>query len=68
MALTSDFESWRGRRRPERAEALALAQGPDAPDLSVPNLSDLQEAAVNLRDQGYGKLISYSRKVFIPLT
>ena len=63
MALMTDFESWRGQRRPERAEALALASVSDAPDLDV-----LQTAAAALRDQGHGRLISYSRKVFIPLT
>ncbi len=63
MALMTDFESWRGLRRPERAEALALANVADAPDLDV-----LLTAAAALRDQGHGRLISYSRKVFIPLT
>ena len=31
-------------------------------------LSDLIEAAGRLRDDGHGRQISYSRKVFIPLT
>src|SRR5260221_5902506 len=31
-------------------------------------LSELMEAAAALRDRGHGALISYSRKVFIPLT
>src|SRR6266851_8257044 len=31
-------------------------------------LPELMEAAAALRDQGHGRLISYSRKVFIPLT
>src|SRR6266446_1156037 len=31
-------------------------------------LSELMEAAAALRDRGHGRLISYSRKVFIPLT
>ncbi len=31
-------------------------------------LSGLMETAAGLRDQGWGKQISYSRKVFIPLT
>ena len=63
MALTAEFDTWRDQRRPTRAEALALADVLDAPELE-----DLQSAAARLRDQGHGRLISYSRKVFIPLT
>jgi len=32
------------------------------------SLADLIQEASSLRDRGYGKLITYSRKVFIPLT
>jgi FO synthase len=42
------------------ADALALAECED--------LSALMQAAAALRDAGHGGLISYSRKVFIPLT
>src|SRR5438876_4277813 len=48
-----------GRRLTE-AEALALAECTD--------LHLLMEAAAALRDARHGKTISYSRKVFIPLT
>src|SRR5260370_8095084 len=48
-----------GRRLTE-AEALALAQCTD--------LHLLMKAAAGLRDAGHGKIVSYSRKVFIPLT
>jgi FO synthase len=41
-------------------EALALAEARD--------LGSLMRAAASLRDAGHGDLISYSRKVFIPLT
>jgi len=41
-------------------EALALS---DCTDLAL-----LMEAAAGLRDAGHGRLVSYSRKVFIPLT
>ena len=63
MASRTEFEAWLGRvgsERPDRGEALALAE--------VSDLDALQAAAVSLRDQGHGRLISYSRKVFIPLT
>jgi FO synthase len=32
------------------------------------NAADITPAAMNLRDEGHGALVSYSRKVFIPLT
>ena len=32
------------------------------------SLAELIDAAERLRDEGHGRLISYSRKVFIPLT
>ncbi|MFP6749873.1 MAG: 5-amino-6-(D-ribitylamino)uracil--L-tyrosine 4-hydroxyphenyl transferase CofH [Alphaproteobacteria bacterium] len=60
MALSSEIEAWLERRRPDGAEALALAD--------VSDLAALQAAAARLRDQAHGRLISYSRKVFIPLT
>lgn len=41
-------------------EALALAERRDT--------SELMQAAATLRDQGMGKIVTYSRKVFIPLT
>ena len=47
-------------RRPDRDEALALESAWDSPELGA--------AAAALRDDGHGPLVSYSRKVFIPLT
>ncbi len=46
--------------RPSHAEALALAE--------IGGTAQLVAAAGRLRDLGHGNLISYSRKVFIPLT
>ena len=46
--------------RPSHAEAHALAQCDD--------LNGLLAAAGSLRDRGHGDTVSYSRKVFIPLT
>ena len=46
--------------RPSRAAALDLMRAPDLPAL-------MQRAAA-LRDAGFGRAVSYSRKVFIPLT
>ena len=36
--------------------------------LEVDDLPALMEVAAELRDQGHGSIVSYSRKVFIPLT
>lgn len=36
--------------------------------LASENLSDLADAASLVRDSGFGELITYSRKIFIPLT
>ncbi|MGF7158826.1 FO synthase [Rhodoligotrophos appendicifer] len=43
-----------------RSDALQLAESCD--------LESLMAAAARLRDEGHGDLVSYSRKVFIPLT
>ena len=50
----------RSGHRPTAEEALRLANATDLPAL--------MQAAANLRDVGHGTVISYSRKVFIPLT
>ena len=47
-------------RRPSVAEALALAEVLDTHKLTA--------LARQLRDHGHGNIISYSRKIFIPLT
>ena len=46
--------------RPPRDAALDLVRAPDLPEL--------MHLASTLRDVGFGNAISYSRKVFIPLT
>ena len=49
-----------GGRRPDRAEALALAAEDD--------LAPLLDCAAALRDRAHPDVVTYSRKVFIPLT
>ena len=49
-----------GGELPTHAQALALADFDDTAALTV--------AAGELRDRGFGNLVTYSRKVFIPLT
>ncbi|HAM48763.1 MAG TPA: 7,8-didemethyl-8-hydroxy-5-deazariboflavin synthase, partial [Alphaproteobacteria bacterium] len=46
--------------RPEAGAALSLADATDLPRLMA--------VAAQLRDRGHRNLVSYSRKVFIPLT
>jgi FO synthase len=60
MTSTAILDHAAGGVRLSSAEALALA---DASDLSA-----LMPAAAALRDRGHGPLVSYSKKVFIPLT
>ena len=60
MTSMTEIEVWLDNRRPDQGEAMALA--------GVTDLAPLQAAAAALRDQSHGRLISYSRKVFIPLT
>lgn len=50
----------RAGRRPTPEEAFLLVEEPE--------LEPLLEVASELRDQGHGDRVSYSRKVFIPLT
>jgi len=50
----------RKENRPNRAEAICMGQ-------ELP-LTELMHAAAKLRDQQKGAIVTYSRKVFIPLT
>jgi len=54
------FDCLRNGKEPTDAQALALA---DLDDLAV-----LMRAAAETRDRGHGTVITYSRKVFVPLT
>jgi FO synthase len=56
----SVLEAARAGRLPSLPEALPLA--------AETHLAPLLETAAELRDRGHANLISYSRKVFIPLT
>src|SRR5882724_8709431 len=61
MTTTKDLaELLASGAEPTAAQALAMADCDDLPAL--------MRAAAELRDRGHGSVISYSRKVFIPLT
>ncbi len=60
VSATATAERALAGERPDAAAALALAGAADS--------EVLMPAAAALRDRGHGDLVSYSRKVFLPLT
>src|SRR6187200_1217695 len=54
--------------RAARMAAIVPPDGRTVRGLAMSELSTLMADAARLRDGGHGRLISYSRKVFIPLT
>ncbi len=46
----------------------AMTRDPLERMISEAPLARLMDQAASLRDEGHGELVSYSRKVFIPLT
>ena len=61
MTTTHDLAAWIGSgAEPTAAQALAMSEFDDLPALL--------QAAAAIRDRGHGAVISYSKKVFIPLT
>jgi len=60
MTFGSLLDALAGGRRPSADIALSLAEASD--------LDAMTAAAAVLRDRGHGAAVSYSRKVFIPLT
>ena len=60
-----------GLRPDEAADRWRNAPPPDAAVHDIAStwpLADLTATAARLRDHGHGPLVSYSRKVFVPLT
>ena len=56
----TSLEPLHDRSRLTAADAIALLEGAD--------LSAMMEVAAALRDRGHASLVSFSKKVFIPLT
>ena len=60
MAALSDMlQHWAAGKPPSRADLVSMIDQPSAA---------LMPVAAKLRDQGHGDIVSYSRKVFLPLT
>ena len=55
-------------RRAERGEPLSADDGYRLINADATALAEIMAAASRLRDQAHGRTITYSRKVFIPLT
>jgi FO synthase len=55
-------------RRAERGERLAADDGYRLINADATELAEIMAAASRLRDAGHGRTVTYSRKVFIPLT
>lgn len=58
-ALTDMVQNWAAGERPDRSDLISMIDQPSAALVPV---------AAELRDQGHGDIVTYSRKVFIPLT
>ena len=60
MVIDRIVAGWAAGRAPSREEALALTGASELPRML--------EAASTLRDQGFGGVVTFSKKVFLPLT
>ena len=65
-----DLERLATRAVPARLRPFVASQQPEADPMSLIDLplDTLVARASHLRDEGHGSLVSYSRKVFLPLT
>jgi FO synthase len=68
MPPGADHAVRRGLRRAEDGKSLSVDEAAALMDARGPALHALLGVASSLRDLGHGRTITYSRKVFIPLT
>lgn len=66
--IASLREKLEAGHRPSHEESLRLVGGLAGPDSSESDLAWLMGLATRLRDQGHGNVVTFSKKVFIPLT
>ncbi|HEX5949005.1 MAG TPA: bifunctional FO biosynthesis protein CofGH [Actinomycetota bacterium] len=64
----SDHAVRRALRRAESGRSLSVDEGAALMDARGPMLEELLRVASSLRDLGHGSVVTFSRKVFVPLT
>jgi len=64
----SDHAVRRALRRAEAGKSLSVDEAAALLDARGPALRELLDVASSLRDLGHGSVVTYSRKVFVPLT
>jgi FO synthase len=64
----SDHAVRRALRRTEAGKSLSVDEAAALMDARGPALQELLDVASSLRDLGHGSVVTYSRKVFVPLT
>ena len=68
MAAVTTHALRRALARAEQGKAVSVAEAAEMMGARGPNLERLASIAAHLRDLGSGDRVTYSRKVFIPLT
>jgi FO synthase len=68
MAVAAPHATRRALRRAADGKSLSLEESLALMEARGPALEALMEVAGSLRDLGHGRRITYSRKVFVPLT
>jgi FO synthase len=68
MALATDHAVRRALRRAEAGKSLSVEEAGALMAARGSSLEDLAGVASSLRDLGQGRTVTYSRKVFVPLT
>ena len=68
MASATPHARRRALARAEQGKALSLGEATELLDARGPDLQRLMTAAASLRDLGWGGTVTYSPKVFLPLT
>jgi FO synthase len=68
MAAATDHAVRRALRRSADGKSLSIDEAAALMTARGPALADLMAVASSLRDLGHGRVVTYSRKVFIPLT
>jgi FO synthase len=68
MAVATDHAVRRALRRASDGKSLSEAEAAALMTARGPALAELMSIASSLRELGHGRVVTYSRKVFVPLT